>query len=210
MISLTIPPDADCGAPGVEDDDPSLRGSRRATRTPTGVGAVALPGKQNGGRPDGRPPVGVCLDGREAGGVGDTAHLWNTRAQLQYLQHVAANLPGPDAPPAEPEPRQTPKAARRLKDHKIKELVAAYEAGSTLRQLAERFRIERRTVSNVLKRHGVPTRWRRLTEADIDKAEHLYGWSSARIADLFKVDPETVRLRLRRRGVQMRDPHQRG
>ncbi|MFQ6143298.1 hypothetical protein ACLMNJ_09470 [Streptomyces seoulensis] len=102
--------------------------------------------------------------------------------------------------------------ARRLKDHEVEELVTAYEAGSTLRQLAERFKIERRTVSKILKRQGVATRWRRLTEADIDKAEHLYaqGWSSARIADLLKVDPETVRLRLRKRGVQMRDPHQRG
>lgn len=144
--------------------------------------------------------------------VGDGAHPWNTKAQLQYLQHVAANLPGPDAPPAEPEPRQTPKVARRLKDHEIKELVTAYEAGSTLRQLAERFKIERRTVSNIVKRQGVATRWRRLSEADVDKAEHLYtqGWSTARIADLLKVDPETVRLRLRKRGMQMRDPHQRG
>jgi DNA-directed RNA polymerase specialized sigma24 family protein len=144
--------------------------------------------------------------------VGDAAHLWNTKAQLQYLQHLAANLPGPDVPPAERDSRLTPKVARRLKDHEIKELVAAYEAGSTLRQLAERFKIERRTVSKILKRQGVATRWRRLSEADIDKAEHLYaqGWSSARIADLLKVDPETVRLRLRKRGVQMRDPHQRG
>lgn len=112
----------------------------------------------------------------------------------------------------EREPRPTPKVARRLKDHEVKELVAAYEAGSTLRQLAERFKIERRTVSNILKRQGVSTRWRRLSEADVDKAEHLYaqGWSTARIADLFKVDPETVRLRLRKRGAQMRDPHWRG
>lgn len=144
--------------------------------------------------------------------MGDGAHLWNTKAQLQYLQHVAANLPGQDAPPVEREPRPTPKVARRLKDHEVKELVAAYEAGSTLRQLAERFKIERRTVSNILKRQGVSTRWRRLSEADVDKAEHLYaqGWSTARIADLFKVDPETVRLRLRKRGAQMRDPHWRG
>lgn len=65
-------------------------------------------------------------------------------------------------------------------------------------------------MSSILKRQGVPTRWRRLTKADIDKAEYLYvqGWSSARIANLLEVDPETVRLRLR--GVQMRDPHQRG
>lgn len=44
-------------------------------------------------------------------------------------------------------------------------------------------------MSNVLKRSSAPTRWRRLTEADINKAERLYaqGWPSARIADLLKV-----------------------
>ena len=54
----------------------------------------------------------------------------------------------------EREPRLTPKVARRLKEHEVKELVAAYEAGSTLRQLAERFKIERRTVSNIRRPTG--------------------------------------------------------
>ncbi|WP_153812651.1 hypothetical protein [Streptomyces sp. SUK 48] len=31
----------------------------------------------------------------------------------------------------------TPKVARRLKDREVEELVAAYEAGSTLRQLTD-------------------------------------------------------------------------
>ncbi|WP_206306157.1 hypothetical protein [Streptomyces humi] len=77
--------------------------------------------------------------------------------------------------------------------------------------MAERFGIKRQTVSSILKRNGVTPRWRRLTEANVDEAERLYatGLSTARVADRLKVDPETVRLRLRKRGVQMRDPHER-
>ncbi|NED10588.1 helix-turn-helix domain-containing protein [Streptomyces sp. SID9124] len=67
-------------------------------------------------------------------------------------------------------------------------------------------------MSAILKRNGVTPRWRRLTEANVDEAEQLYvhqGMSAARIANRLRVDPETVRLRLRKRGVQMRDPHDR-
>lgn len=82
----------------------------------------------------------------------------------------------------------------------------------TCRQLGDRFGIGRQTVSDILKRNGVTPRWRRLSEADIDLAEQLYlhqRTSVARIADRLRVDPETVRLRLLKRGVKMRDPHDR-
>ncbi|MFD3520725.1 hypothetical protein [Streptomyces sp. NPDC058653] len=91
-------------------------------------------------------------------------------------------------------------------------MVEAYEAGATAYQLAERFGIKRQTVSAILKRNSITPRWRRLTDADMDQAEHLYihqRMSTARIADRLKVDPETVRLRLHKRGVRMRDPHDR-
>ncbi|MDV7219169.1 helix-turn-helix domain-containing protein [Streptomyces prunicolor] len=143
--------------------------------------------------------------------MGDSAHLWNTKAQLQYLQHVLGTLPGPDAAPTKQKPRQVRRVAKRLKDAQVQELVADYKAGATTYQLAERFGIKRQTVSSILKRNGITPRWRRLTEANVDEAQRLYaqGMSLARIADRFKVDDETVRLRLRKRGVQMRDPHDR-
>lgn len=63
------------------------------------------------------------------------------------------------------------------------------------------------TVSQVLKRHGVMLRRRSLAPVQIDEAVRLYesGWSLARIARKFDVDPTTVHNRLRERGVRMRD-----
>ena len=98
--------------------------------------------------------------------------------------------------------------ARRLKEPEIHELVAAYEAGGTLRQLAERFRINHQTVSVILKRNGIEPRWRRLTDVDIDEAVRLYaqGLSLARVGKRLSVSADTVRLQLLKRGVKMRDP----
>jgi len=143
--------------------------------------------------------------------VGDKAHLWNDRYQLQALKRLIAALPDPSTPLPECEPRPKHRIAKRLKEDQAKELVEAYKAGATVYELADRFEIERRTVSNILKREGVETRWRRLTEEDVDEVVRLYatGLSAARIADRLKVDPETIRYRLRKRGVKMRGPHER-
>ncbi|MFC1421041.1 hypothetical protein [Streptacidiphilus cavernicola] len=93
----------------------------------------------------------------------------------------------------------------------MQELVAAYEAGATVYQLADRFEINRRTVGEILKRQKVKTRWQLLTEADVDEAERLYaqGLSLARIGKQLDVSGGAVRLRLLRRGVQLRDRHDR-
>jgi DNA invertase Pin-like site-specific DNA recombinase len=140
--------------------------------------------------------------------VGDKGPDWNTKAQLQYLQHVLGTMPKPDAPSTKRKPKQVRRVAKRLKKAQVEELVEAYKSGSTTYQLADRFVIKRQTVSSILKRNGVTPRWRRLTEANVDEAERLYaqGMSLARIADRMHVDDETIRLRLRK---QMRDPHDR-
>jgi hypothetical protein len=76
-------------------------------------------------------------------------------------------------------------------------------------ELSDRFNIERRTVSNVLHRHGVPMRRRGLTPEQVDDAIHLYnlGWSLARIGTQMDVTADTVRKRLLEHGVTMRDTH---
>lgn len=144
--------------------------------------------------------------------VGDTAPLWNTKAQLQALRHLVATLPRADVPPVEREPRPTPRTAKQLRGKRLKELVAAYEAGGTLRKLADQFGVTPQTVSNLLKRQGITPRWRRLTEADVDEAERLYaqGLSLERVGDRLGVTGCAVRYRLKKRGVRMRDPHERG
>ena len=89
----------------------------------------------------------------------------------------------------------------------MERLIAYYRAGTTVYTLGSQFGIDRRTVGAILKRHGVQTRWQRLSPARIDEAVELYesGWSLARIAERVGVTPTTVHRRLRDRGVRMRD-----
>ena len=62
--------------------------------------------------------------------VGDKGPDWNTKDQLQALRHLAATLPGPDAPPIEREPAPVPQTAKQIKGDKAQELIATYEAGA--------------------------------------------------------------------------------
>lgn len=86
-------------------------------------------------------------------------------------------------------------------------LIAGYQAGATVYQLGERFGIDRKTVSQVLRHHEVPMRRRVLSPEQIDEAAQLYGrgWSLARIGKKMGVAPTTVHNRLRERGVRIRD-----
>ncbi|WP_374194448.1 hypothetical protein [Amycolatopsis sp. MtRt-6] len=94
-----------------------------------------------------------------------------------------------------------------LDDDQTQQLIAAYQAGSTVYQLAAQFGIERRTVSTILHRRQVPMRRRGLTDDQVEDADRLYqqGWSLARIGDRMDVTADTVRKRLLERGVTMRD-----
>ncbi|MFF3566900.1 hypothetical protein ACFYXQ_03865 [Nocardia jiangxiensis] len=98
---------------------------------------------------------------------------------------------------------------RRLDDGQIRELIAGYEGGATVYELGARFGIERRTVSEILRRHGVPMRRKGLSAEQIDDAIHLYslGWSLARVGQHLGADPTTVLAKLRQRGIPTRDAH---
>ncbi|WET78675.1 hypothetical protein P3102_32265 [Amycolatopsis sp. QT-25] len=76
-------------------------------------------------------------------------------------------------------------------------------------ELGTRFGIERRTVSNILKRHEVLMRRRGLAPEQVDDAIYLYnlGWSLARVGAHLGVNHTTVLNKLRERGVPTRDTH---
>jgi hypothetical protein len=59
--------------------------------------------------------------------------------------------------------------------------------------LGDQFGIDRKTVSNILHRRGVPMRRRGLSPDQIDEAIRLYssGWSLARVGEHLDVDPST-------------------
>lgn len=135
--------------------------------------------------------------------VGVTGLYYNTKQQVSALEAPLRRLPKADARP-EPSPtRPKPRRARQLDGEQIQRLIEGYLEGATVYELGERFRIERRTVSKILKRHGVSMRMCGMSPEQIEKAPRLYqdGWSLARIGEHLGFDDMTVRSRLLERGV---------
>jgi len=95
---------------------------------------------------------------------------------------------------------------RRLKPEQIKRLMAEYEAGDNMLHLAKRWRLHRTTVSDHLRRAGVPVRHRGIPVERLDEVVSLYyeGWSCLRIAKYFGCNAETVRQALIRSGTTLR------
>jgi DNA invertase Pin-like site-specific DNA recombinase len=127
--------------------------------------------------------------------------------QVSELEALIKQLPDPSVPYRRTSRGLAPGTAKQLKADQVQELIAGYQAGATVYQLGERFGIDRKTVSLVLRRHDVPMRRRGLSAEQIEEAVRLYeyGWSLARIGRKLGADPTTVLNRLRLRGVRMRD-----
>jgi hypothetical protein len=119
---------------------------------------------------------------------------YNPKDQVSALEQLREKLPSLDTPEPTPAKRDRPGRARQLDDDHIQQLIAGYQSGSTVYELGDQFGIERRTVSNILQRHGVQMRRRGLSPDQVDDAIHLYnlGWSLARTT-------------LRERGIPTRD-----
>ncbi|WP_160050494.1 helix-turn-helix domain-containing protein [Nocardiopsis sp. FR4] len=131
---------------------------------------------------------------------------YNPARLAAKLEALLRELPALTAPlPRHEQPTKKPGTAKRLKPQEVDELIVAYQAGTNVYKLGERFGINRQTVSAILKRHGVQIRKRGLTEEEIDEAVQLYqqGWSLTRIGKRFGVDSRTVRSRLLERGVRI-------
>jgi DNA-binding transcriptional ArsR family regulator len=94
----------------------------------------------------------------------------------------------------------------RLDPSRVAELVASYQDGATIDDLAERFGVHRTTVMAHLDRSGVKRRQRGIEAASLPGAIRLYeaGWSLARVGERLGVDGETVRTTLRKAGVPIR------
>jgi uncharacterized protein (DUF433 family) len=93
----------------------------------------------------------------------------------------------------------------------VARLIAAYQAGTKINQLATDFGINRNTVSSILRSSGVEPRRQGLSADDIAEAASLYlaGWSLASIGNQFGCTAETVRQALHRTGAQRRKPWER-
>jgi lambda repressor-like predicted transcriptional regulator len=105
--------------------------------------------------------------------------------------------------------RRPPKQAQiRLGPNDVAQLVAAYEAGGRVKQLARQFGIHRLTVSSILQREGVALRHRGIHPDDLSEVIRLHrdGRALARLAAMFDVSPSTMTNALRRAGVAIKRP----
>ncbi|MDQ3224166.1 MAG: hypothetical protein M3Q75_11955 [Gemmatimonadota bacterium] len=100
------------------------------------------------------------------------------------------------------------KENRKLSPAEVTELVDAYEAGASQRDLTRRFDLHEQTVRAHLRRRGVTLRQQQaLTDAQEAEAVRLYvekAWTLAKLAVWFKVGPTAIRNVLVRRGVERR------
>ena len=96
-----------------------------------------------------------------------------------------------------------------MNDEQIEQLVADYQAGQTVYELAAQYGINARVSAKQLHARGVSMRMRGLFTAQVDQAVQLYveGASLVTIGQRLDVDAGTVHARLRERGVLMRDAH---
>jgi hypothetical protein len=110
---------------------------------------------------------------------------YNTKPQVEALETLLRKLPDPTTPAPPPVNWPKPGRAPQLDADQTHALIQGYSAGATTYELGDRFGIDRRTVSNILHRHGVPMRRRGLSPDQVDDAIHFYnlGWSLARVGE---------------------------
>jgi len=103
---------------------------------------------------------------------------------------------------------RTPKHVhRRLRPDQVDLVIESYLAGSTLREIGQRFSVHRTTVSELLKARGIKRRYGSLTPEQVDQAVKLYrsGLALAAVAEVLHVQTSTVWLALKRRGIPRRN-----
>ncbi|MGH9089881.1 MAG: hypothetical protein ACRDZR_00640 [Acidimicrobiales bacterium] len=108
---------------------------------------------------------------------------------------------------APPNKTRIPKQVfRRLPAEEAKALVTAYNAGSTVYELAAQFRIHRNTVSHLLERASVPRRYNLISEDKLPGLIQNYeaGTSLAALSGKTGFAATTIRTAMKRAGVNLR------
>src|SRR4051794_38221271 len=113
----------------------------------------------------------------------------NFRTHVRRLTVALPDLAGrrPQRKPA----RQR-QAQRRLTVEQVEQLVADYQAGADMKQLASSWGLHRTTVAAQLRRAGVELRRQGIPEDQLADAIRLYGegWSLQRLAERYACDDE--------------------
>lgn len=118
------------------------------------------------------------------------------------------SLSRPKADVRGPVTQSAGKAATRLSEDQISQLVREYMDGDQVSALAARYGIHRVTVSARLRRRNVPTRIKGLpSEAEVSAVLYKEGYSRASIGKHFGVTANTVRNTLLNSGTRLRGPN---
>lgn len=99
---------------------------------------------------------------------------------------------------------------KRLSNTEIAQMIAAYNAGASMRDLAKQFGCHKITISNRLKNAGVKLHGVPANKKQIDEMVRLYesGLSLADTGKRVGVSANTVLRYLRQRRIETRDPHE--
>jgi transposase-like protein len=126
--------------------------------------------------------------------------------QIDQGDRIAKILGMVPADPVGGVPRTKKQVQKRLAAGELEAFSTAYRAGSSIRELAQFFKINRTTVHAHVDALGLPRRYPRLTPADVKEAAEMYqaGRSLIAIGGHFGVASDTVALALRRAGVAIR------
>lgn len=99
--------------------------------------------------------------------------------RTHVLDRLSILLNAPDREdvelPRKPRQRQT-----RLDDIDQTKLIAAYQDGRSVYELAELFIVTRQTASAILERHGIKRRYKVMSPDDVQNAKKLYEAGAAR------------------------------
>lgn len=127
----------------------------------------------------------------------------NHSYQGERLQEILEIVPS-GSPIVKP---RTKEVHRQLRASEIEVLVSDYLNGSTLRQVAQRLRINRDTASRLLERQGVPRRRRPLDPGQVAKAVRLYqaGNSLTAVGEEIGIPASTIWRAFKLAGVKTRD-----
>jgi transposase-like protein len=122
---------------------------------------------------------------------------------LEKLQELLGMVP---TDPVAGVPRVKKQVQKRLTAGELEAFSTAYRAGSSIRELAQFFKINRTTVHAHVDTLGLPRRYPRLAPTDVNEAAQLYqaGKSLIAIGRHLGVAGDTVALALRRAGVEIR------
>jgi lambda repressor-like predicted transcriptional regulator len=128
---------------------------------------------------------------------------WSRIESLAKETKRLLSEPQRDQPPIATPARQKQK---RLASYEVVHVIRLYQGGTEMCELATQFGVHKHTISQCLKRMGVPRRRQGLRDDDIEEAAQLYadGWSLVRLGEKYGCAHSSVRNALLRSGYQLR------